>query len=247
MSNNLREILREVERIARTAQIEFDDLADYMWKSVRLIEHETRLELRKLKAYFPDDHELQELRWEHESRKLRSTFPFLISQGNLLTATTLLEIYILLLAKTVEGVAPRKLADVRGQGVNRLLEFFETLGVAPRNIPHWEQVSAALSIRNCAVHAGGALSYSREGSQLRNIVRNHRFLTPEIRELRREHGLDKDDVTLIRHPVLGERVVITNEYAHWIASLLRDYFLDLCSATATRLAEASGEDANRSV
>jgi hypothetical protein len=43
----------KLHALAHSAYSEFGDIADYVWKSPRLIEAETKLEIEKLKAYFP--------------------------------------------------------------------------------------------------------------------------------------------------------------------------------------------------
>lgn len=239
MSEGIANIRRQIEQSVEAAHIEFDDLADYIWKSVRLIGHETRLELRKLTDYFPNRPDMQEFRWRHERRKLEGTFPFLIAQGNLLSTCTLFELRLLLLAKTVEPIAKRKLSAIRGQGVERYFAFFEALGVGHAALPAWQQVSAAICIRNCVVHSGGALQYSRDAQRLRQIVRTRMFWTPDVRkrvrELAQPGRSERPDVTLFQHALLGERIVITNSYAHWVASLLRDYFMSLCSSVLATL------------
>jgi len=248
MTEAIANIRREIEHAAEVAETEFDDLADYVWKSVGLIEHETRLELRKLTDYFPGRPDMQEFRWRHESRKLEGAFPFLIAQGNLLCASTLFEIRLLLLATTVEPIAARKLSAIRGQGVERCFAFFDAVGVAHGRLPNWEQVSAALTIRNCVVHSGGALQYSRDAERLRNIVKDRRFWTPEVRQRVRElvqsGRQERPDVTLFEHALLGERIVITNSYAHWVTSLFRDYFLNLCSSISATLRVDWPDDGN---
>lgn len=43
--------------ITDRAYREFTDVADYIWKSPKLIRHETELETQKIKDYFPKDEE----------------------------------------------------------------------------------------------------------------------------------------------------------------------------------------------
>ena len=75
----MEEIENQYQKIADRAYLEFTDVADYIWKSPRLIEHETKIETRKLKDYFPNNEEHAKLRWHFESNKLNSVFPYLIA------------------------------------------------------------------------------------------------------------------------------------------------------------------------
>lgn len=195
---------------------------------MRLIDHERKIELEKLQAYYPNDLEMQNIRWKRESQKLDSTFPFLIAQGNFLNATAMFEIYVLLLVKSVETESLRQLKDIKGQGVTRALNFLKANSVLYANMQNWEQVSIAITFRNCIVHASGSLAYFRNGSQIKNIVENKRFLSPDILKWRQELGSDVNEVFLGIHPILGERLVITNSYSHWITFVLRGFFSGLC-------------------
>lgn len=225
----------ELENFSTDCRFDFGLLLDYIWKSVRLVDHETRLESEKLEAYFPNDPARQERRWRLEGWKLKESFPFLISQGNFLSAMALFETRLLLLVKILERCVSQRLDDVRGQGTSRSLAFFAALGVLPSRVPAWEQVSAAIAIRNCVIHAGGGLQYFRGQTALRAVIAENRFLTPDIRERAKKEGFGKEFVTLFHHQALGERVVISSRYAHRLTGLLRDYLLDLCGAVRAAL------------
>src|SRR5262245_63301765 len=79
--------------LARQARVEFEDIADYIWKTPNFIEQETALEKEKLASYFPLSGEskadefmmnLRRHRWVHESHKLFDLFLSLSAMSILL-------------------------------------------------------------------------------------------------------------------------------------------------------------------
>ena len=44
-----------IEQLRKRAFREFSDITDFIWKAPRLIDHEAKLEAKKLDAYFPDE------------------------------------------------------------------------------------------------------------------------------------------------------------------------------------------------
>jgi hypothetical protein len=105
------------QQFASSAYFEFTDVADYIWKSPRLIESEFKLEIEKLNAYFPvkgDDKQdaqnikYRKMRWQHERKKLTAIFPYLMATGNLFSIISLFETYCFILCKELDVQLPRK-------------------------------------------------------------------------------------------------------------------------------------------
>ena len=215
----------EIAALAESAMTEFSDIADYIWKSPRLLLSESLRESEKLEQYFPGKPGLQNLRW-----RLEQAFPFLIAQGNLLSVVSAFEIHLLLLVKTLEGPSGVPLDAVRGQGVSRCITYIKQLGVDVGSIAKWEQLTAALAIRNLFVHASGSLALSRDAERIRDLVNSARFLEPEVRKRRQRLASRNDVIQIVDHPRLGERLQVSNEYPHYLSAVLRDCFLDICSA-----------------
>src|SRR5258708_38787875 len=94
--------LRLLERFYHDCAFDFDLLSDYIWKSVRLIEHEATLELAKLNTYHPGDVDRQRRRWKLEGLKLQKALPAVISRANFLSAMTLFATRLLILELTLE-------------------------------------------------------------------------------------------------------------------------------------------------
>jgi hypothetical protein len=223
-----------LKQLSASAQLEFEDVADFFWKVPRFIEHERQLELAKLDDYFPDNLELRERRWMFESSKLNHTFPYLVATGNLFCAASLFETYLLVLASGIEAYTGIRVKDMKGQGVNRLLAFLRRIGVTPEKVQLHEQVSAAIKIRNCLMHASGMLDGSRKNYDLRRIQRTGAFLSRKHRKKRRDLGLACHEVTIVSSS-LGDRLAINDQYCHILCNYLHTYFTGLCEATNAAL------------
>ena len=217
----------QIQNLGVRAEREFVDVSDFIWKAPRLIDQERKLELSKLDSYFPNHPELKERRWKMESHKLDHTFPYLIAVGNLFCVVSLFESYLLLLAGELQAHVTVQLRDVKGQGVSRLFKFFRSVGVSPERIRLYEQVQAAIKIRNCLTHASGMLDWSRENDDLRNIQSTGAYLSPEHRKMRLDKGREFDEV-LLGESALGDRLIVDNQYCHVLCSYLHTYFSALC-------------------
>jgi hypothetical protein len=215
----------ELHSLAWKAHDEFNNVADYIWKSPRLIEHEAELERKKLDIYFKDRPDLAKLRWQHESHKLTSVFPYLIAVGNLITVMSLLEIYLLLLQTQLKKHVSIPEPSLKGQGTSRWLGYLKAIGIDVSSIARHEQVQTASRIRNCLVHAAGVLSNSRNEKELRQIQSTKVYVAPEHRKSENENELLRIVTTQ-----LGDRLQITNDYSHVSSSYARDYFIGICKA-----------------
>jgi len=204
-------------------------MADFIWKSPRLIEHETKLEQKKLRVYFPGRPDMAEFRWRLESRKLTSVFPYLIAVGNLFTVISSFEVYLLLLHELVKEHVAIKDNLTHGQGATRSINYFKETGVAVSSIALYEQVQAATRIRNCLVHAAGLLPNSRDEKELRRIQTKRIYLDRELRKKSPE-----DERVAIFGTPLGDKLQITNSYSHLACAYARDFFINLCKAIAEK-------------
>ncbi|MCP4487625.1 MAG: hypothetical protein GY820_09970 [Gammaproteobacteria bacterium] len=214
--------------IVSRCQLEFSSVADYIWKSPRLIEAETKSELEKLKAYFPNDEELQKIRWKHESRKLERTFPYLIAVGNLFSTLSLFESYVLLVCEEIEKEGGSKVRDTKHSGISRLFVYLRQNGINLEDCEVFPQITAAIKIRNCMMHASGMLAWSRESTELKRIQRSGLYLSKTHRQ-HRKNSKGKFNELKIIDSGFGERLQVANEYPHVLSSYLQDFVIFLCN------------------
>jgi len=208
---------------------ELNDVSDYIWKSPRFLEYEKTAEQRKMQIYFPEGGRIAEIRRHYESTKLNETFPRLIAVANLFVALSVFENYVLLLLKTLQEHdtgAPKQ--ELR-QGIKRHIEATKSYGADPYRAQYYEQISVAISIRNCLMHAKGLLTGSREAEVLKTQIEQLKFLCSDNRKRRADQGRSiESDVVRIEISALGEELVITNNYAHLVCFYLNEYFRALC-------------------
>lgn len=216
-----------IGQLKKRAFWEFQDVSDFVWKAPRLIDSERIRETKKLDAYFPDDTEHRRLRHARESQKLDATFPYMIATGNLFSTISLFESYMLLLGGELQSKTGRRLDEVKGQGLSKLLAYFKLCGALPGSIPYHEQMLAAIRIRNSLMHASGLLSWSRDETELRRLFKSSSFLALEDRERRKKVAEPMDLVNIVPSP-LGDRLVVQNIYAHLLCGYLVEYFVQLC-------------------
>jgi hypothetical protein len=223
--------------LAEQAYQDFSDLGDFVWKAPKLLESETELELQKLGKYFPitgnpkrdeEAKRLRAIRWYFEGRKLFQIFPALIATGNLLNCVSLFESYCLLLCRELEGRSTINLNQIPGLGIARIFRFFTDNGIDVDAIPMHKQLLIAFQICNCLVHAAGLLAWVQNSEQLRSAVAKSDYLSQFHQQ--RKNKLEKwtANVSIVDDSV-GERLQISNDYAHLLTAYLRDYFCSLCN------------------
>lgn len=227
--------------LAHKAFEELSNVGDYVWKTPNLIDSELTLEKEKLDAYFPITgntekdqlaKKLRYQRWAHEGHKLEVQFPRLMATANLFVCLGLFETYCLRLGKLVEKKSQRLIGEAKGQGISKIFNFFKLIGADPRKFDTHQQIESALKIRNCLYHADGLLAWSREEEEIRKIVSNHSFLSVDHRVRFKARERKISEVVILTDD-LGDRIAITNSYAHIVVFYLRDFFLELTDQTGS--------------
>jgi hypothetical protein len=230
----MKELDNELRELAFGADQEFADIADYIWKAPKFIESEIKIELKKLDAYFPltgasenDDtvNLLRRMRWQHESRKLGTIFPYVMANGNLFTALSVFESYCLMLCKVLEKRSSILLSDFAGSGISRYFKFLSRLPIDLNQLAFRSEVRSAIVIRNCLFHANGMLEWSRDKDELLKIVGARTFLSKYTRSKTSER--EAFDVGIVNTD-LGDQLQITNNYSHVVTNHLKFHFIDLC-------------------
>jgi hypothetical protein len=234
MENNSLSLSALLDQLAGLAVFEFTLLGDYIWKSPNLIDHENEVEMQKLPVYYPDNPEAASYRWAYESLKLNAVFPYLIAVGNLFTAVSLFEFYMLQFVHALAGHSGNPINSVKGQGVKRCFYYLRELELAPETLALYEQVQATLKIRNCLMHASGILSWSRENEEVRRICTTGSYLRPEDRHREGKGRKSDGDLTIVKS-AFGDRLQVTNMYSFIASSYLRDYFRAMCAAAKDKL------------
>jgi hypothetical protein len=227
-----------LEKLAQSAFNDFSNTADYIWKSPRLIEHETALEIQKLKDYYPNDPDSKRIRWQFEKRKLSSVFPHLIAIGNLFSVLSLFEMYLLLLANELSKVTSVNVKDTQGQGVYRMLKYLRNIGINTNDLEYYYEIQAAIKIRNCLIHISGFIDWAKDGDEIKRLCKNGSYLNKIHRQRRIEIGDKFDEVELVPTKN-GARLEINNNYSFIVTSYLRDYFLNLCKSAQDFIAKKS--------
>jgi hypothetical protein len=63
-----------------------------------------------------------------------------------------------------------------------MVQFLKSQGMNPTANPFYEQADAAVTLRNCLLHADGRLVFSRDASKIRHIVAKRIFIDKERRK-----------------------------------------------------------------
>lgn len=229
MNNESLSLSEHLNQLISQASDEFDDILDYIWKSPGLIKHETEIELKKLPLYYPNDPKSATLRWQSEFKKLTGVFPHFIAVGNLFSVVSLFEFYLLQLGDKLQNSCGIKLESVKGQGVTKLFEYFKKINLLPHEVPLYDQVQAALKIRNCLMHSSGMLAWDRHEDDLRRTLSSRTYLSSEDRNRRKSIGKISNEV-FINESTVGDRLQVDNMYSFIVSCYLRDYFLNLCES-----------------
>ncbi len=223
----------EFRDFARRVLLEFSSVADYIWKTPNFIEHETTLEQEKLSAYFPlsgnlnaDEAmlRLRKQRWALESHKLFGLFPNLMAVGNLFVSLAMFEAHCLRLARLIEQRSSHSVASGRRRGVSKIFEFFSISNIQHFTLPNARQVEAALSIRNCLIHAEGLLSWDKNEESLRRIIGKGTYLSPFHLERRKKLGRAINEVVIVTDD-LGDRIKIDNDYPFVVTTYGQSYLM----------------------
>lgn len=219
-------LLDKYKEIAYEAYFKFEDISDYVYKSQRLIEHETKSEIAKPDDYFPNDESMRELRWKLESTKLKNVFPDLISSGNLFNVLSILETYLMILALELEKNLNKQLLSSKGNGINRIFNFLRYLGINLEEKKYYHQINAAIKIRNCLLHANGMLAWSKDVIELKRIQQSVIYLSHDHRDNEKYNKIS------IVNSVIGERIQIDNNYPFILCFYATEFIVDLCKSAS---------------
>ncbi|WP_176467102.1 hypothetical protein [Vibrio metoecus] len=222
-------ITENINKIYNESEVEFNELLDFLYKSPRFIKSEKELEDKKLESYFGDNIELKALRWAIHDRRLNKFYPEFLSQSNLFVTSSIFESYILKLCYEVELIASKKLKEKKVSGVHGLLKYLkDELGVQYSQLEIWQQIDSIIKIRNCLMHANGALVWSRNGDEIYNILNKKLFLSSKQREAQKKWG-GLDDYYFIDEQVIGKVVKVKNEMSIVACGHYKEFLYEVCN------------------
>ena len=213
---------------------DFSHLSDYIWKFNRQIEELRAVELAKLENYFPDNPEMQAIRWYYESQKLDQFFPTVLNYSFVVMACITIETRLMRLCDLLYEVKsfPVRADDLAGSNLERYMVFLDRfMGVSRGELGYWPQIAALTKIRNCIVHTSGFVARSRDERSVRNIITNRSYLSQA--DAQRRQGLEKKDGRLVPHEIYireeegRDRLVVRLQYAHSVPGYAREFFHEL--------------------
>jgi hypothetical protein len=206
--------------IGKTIEFEFNDIIDYVWKSDDLIKIEKHIEISKCKEYFSNNSELKELRWEMENYKISTVFSYLLTISNLFVVMSVFETRLYLLSKHMENITGIKITKNKYKmGLNVIIDYFQQgLKVKYRSINLWEQINAAIKLRNFFMHANGFLNHARNAQDIINIINSKLYLSEKHRGIKGEY-----DIKIIKNKLYGDKVILPNRYTFILTYYIREY------------------------
>ena len=212
--------------------MEFQHISDYVWKSHKLISLEQEREENIYKLYSDTDNEdaleIANIRWELEEFKRNQVFPYLINVSNLFSTISILEHNLLKLAKVIENIDNSiLLQDINGTGINKLFKYFRKRNINLDKIKRFQQIQASIKIRNCFFHASGVLKWSKDSTELQNIIKNRTYYVKGLGDNFTSEDTKEWDIK-IKESEFGEQIEITHNYTFMLTAYVRDFLQELC-------------------
>ncbi|HEJ3685337.1 hypothetical protein [Pseudomonas aeruginosa] len=207
-------------------------MGDFIWKSPSIIKTEIGNELAKIDSYFPAGVDeatdmLRAARFSSSQRRISEVYPYMQATGNFFAVLSAFEAYLLLLSKEVSILFGCDFNAAKGMGLEKINNHFRNVGVDLNKAELYTAVSSAYSIRNCIVHCAGILSMSRDAGKIRNIVSKYQHFGDVALKNARNGMEDVVNSVRIVEGDLGERLLISNNYAHMVCGYLVKYFLSV--------------------
>lgn len=201
---------------------EFGQLADMVYKLPRFVENEFAIEKDKLDSYFPADDpsaaHLRAMRATMEGAKLGIVFPRLLSQAGVLLVVSLYETH--LVRAVNQSYYPTKPAC----GLAACRKLLEAKGHSLDSLRFAQQVDLVLLVRHSVIHLSGYIDRLRKRNELKDKIASKVYLMP----WQEENGIEINKALLsVENDRLGERLVISHDYAHLCCSQLRDNLCEL--------------------
>lgn len=222
------ETSEQITKLAFQISSEMSEIADYVWKSPRLLEHETKIELQKVSDMKAVGSErTAAMRWSFEHKKLSETFPHLIAVANLYMSVSACENHILSLL-TLLRMRQSPPTAARSAGLIQHLGACREFGMKPEDSPYYQQVLSIVEIRNCLMHANGFLDASKKRANIEAIVRERKYVDGDLKRYWKENGISPSENIWIATDVDGVRLDIDNMFSYHSCYFLREFSIGLC-------------------
>ena len=213
---------------------QLDDMSDFIWKSPSFIESEREVEAAKINSYFPAGESeisdtLRAARLSSSEQRIEGVYPYIQATGNFFAVVSAFEAFLLLLAKEVAILFDCDFKAAKGMGLEKINNHLRSAGIDLNKAEYYTAVASAYSIRNCLVHCAGILSLSRDADKIRNIVTRFQHLSGVALKNARKGMKGVSNTVSIADGVFGERLVITNDYAHTACAYTAGYFWSVCN------------------
>ncbi|MBI5874957.1 MAG: hypothetical protein HZB81_03790 [Deltaproteobacteria bacterium] len=206
--------------------LEFESLADCIWKFNLHIADLRKEEMGKLDLYFPNDPKVQMWRWKHESRLLEYVFPKALNYSFAVFVYIEIETRLMRLCNLLqeEFKLPIKATDLRGQGTEKYIEYLNKLiGISNDEIALLDAIRSLGKIRNCIVHTNGFIGESKDNKEIERIIQKELYLKEQDRNNpKRERKL------VVIEKMAGEhRLKVDMHYPFLSCAYARDFFIEL--------------------
>ncbi|WP_305980661.1 hypothetical protein [Marinobacter salsuginis] len=215
-----------LEKFLEESYREFEALADTVWKLNSSIDDLYEEEKAKLTAYFPNDPELQAMRWSHEGYILDQVIPKALNYSLIVFLYIELETRLMKLCNYLceNRKLPVKPNELKGQGVIRYLKYIESFfNISIDEVAEIEDVRSLGHLRNCIVHTNGFVNHSSNSKAINHIVNQGRYLTRDRKDLRSgERALIKLEETED-----GERLKFDFHYPFMLCGYLQRFIISL--------------------
>lgn len=236
--------LEKINEINKDSAWEWMDISDFVFKSKSLVERERKIEQRKINNYFPagiDERTdtLRRIRTERAVQRIECTYPYMLATGNFYAVLSLLETFLLMLAKEASVLFDKDYKGVSGVGVEKIYNHLRGAGIDLNKAENYQAISSAFNFRNCLIHCGGVLELSKEKDKIKRIICQRQHLSGVARENAKMEDSSVRGIAFVGHSAFGERLLINNDYAYLVSIYASSYFASVCSLVISRFLELS--------
>ncbi|WP_242201748.1 MULTISPECIES: hypothetical protein [unclassified Pseudomonas] len=235
--NSRSEKISSIQRVVSmipAVRSQLGDMSDFVWKSSSIIKNEVKVEAAKLNEYFPvgsgeSSDRLRAARLTLSRQRIEEVYPYMQATGNFFAVLSAFEAFLLLLSKEVSILFDNDFIMAKGMGLEKINNHLRGVGVDLNKAEYFTAIASAYSIRNCLVHCAGILSMSRDADKIRNIVSNYQHLAGVAQE-NAKNGMERvSNAVTITNGEFGDRLFISNDYAHTVCAYAAGYYLSVCN------------------